>query len=157
MIKKLLLFATALVTIQTLNAQENFTSAGNESNGSNGSVNYSIGQTFYTTDIGSTGSINKGLQQPYIISSTEIDESLFDIELNIYPNPTTNYLELNIEDQELNHLTYQLIDLNGKVIESKKVVKNNTKILMENLPKSTYFLKVQNEKNKVKTFQIIKQ
>jgi len=74
--------------------------------------------------------------------------------MSVYPNPTTDYLTLKVEDNS--NLSYQLHDLQGKVIENKKVNANSTIITMEALPKATYFLRVTDNKNTVKTFKVIK-
>jgi hypothetical protein len=74
--------------------------------------------------------------------------------MSVYPNPTTNYLTLKTEDNA--NLSYQLYDLQGKVIENKKVNANSTIITMEALPKATYFLTVTDNKKIVKTFKVIK-
>jgi hypothetical protein len=51
----------------------------------------------YTSAIGTNGSINQGVQQPYdydVITGIELAE----IELNFYPNPTLGQVNLSIID-----------------------------------------------------------
>ena len=74
-----------------------------------------------------------------------------------FPNPTTNYLQLKVESDKLENLSFQLLDLQGKVIENKKVTASNTIITMEVLPKAIYFLKVTRNNQEVKIFKVIKQ
>ena len=63
---------------------------------------------------------------------------------------------LNVGKTELSNLNFQLYDMSGKVIESNKITSITETIRMENLPSSTYFLKVTNNNKEVKTFKIIK-
>ena len=98
---------------------------------------------------------SQGVQQPYEISTTVgINETSINLELSVYPNPTTDYLTLKVEDNT--ELNYQLYDNQGKIIENKKVTANSTTISMEALPKSIYFLNITDNKQVVKTFKIIK-
>jgi len=53
-------------------------------------------------------------------------------------------------------LTYQLYDMQGKLLDSKQVVNSSTNIGMKNLPKSTYLLSVLDNNALIKTFRIIK-
>ena len=95
------------------------------------------------------------MQQPYEISTTVgIKETAITLELSVYPNPTTDYLTLKVDDFET--LNFQLIDLQGKIIENKKVSSTTTSINVENLPKALYFLNVTKNNKVVKSFKIIK-
>jgi len=147
--------AFLLLGLGGLHAQESPTATGGEATGVGGSASYSIGQVVYTTNTGSNGSVEQGVQQPYEISATVgINESSISLEMSVYPNPTTNYLTLKVEITE--NLSYHLFDMQGKVIVSKKITDNTTTVVMESLPTSTYLLKVTDSNKTVKTFKIIK-
>lgn len=141
-----------------LQAQETIPITGGNASGSGGSVSYTIGQTFYTTNTGSNGSVAEGVQQPYEISVIIGIEETNGINLSVsaYPNPTTDFLLLKVESEKFKDLSYQLFDLNAKLLESKKLVSNETSIVMSNLVPATYFLKVTEGNKEVKTFRIIK-
>ena len=141
----------------TAQAQQATTATGGNASGSGGTVAYSIGQIVYTTNMGTNGSVAQGVQQPYEISIVlGIDNHSIKLELTVYPNPTTNYLTLNVGKAELSTLNFQLYDISGKLIENRKIISNTETIGMENLPSATYFLKVTNNNNEIKTFKIIK-
>jgi hypothetical protein len=144
-----------LLGLGGLHAQENAVTTGGEATGAGGTASYSVGQVVYTTNTGTNGSVAQGVQQPYEISTTVgINETSINLELSVYPNPTTDYLTLKVEDNT--ELNYQLYDSQGKIIENKKVTANSTTISMEALPKSIYFLNVTDNNQVVKTFKIIK-
>jgi len=141
----------------TAQAQQVTTATGGDASGSGGTTAYSVGQIVYTTNTGTTGSVAQGVQQPYEISIVlGIEDNSINLELTAYPNPTTNYLTLNVGKAELSTLNFQLYDISGKLIESRKIISSTETIGMANLPSATYFLKVSNNNNEVKTFKIIK-
>ena len=112
----------------------------------------------YTTNTGTNGSVAQGVQQPFEISVVTGIEEAKGINLSVlaYPNPTTDYLTLEVKDFELSTLHFQLYNMSGKLLESKKITGNQTSIVMSNLVPATYFVKVTESNKEVKTFKIIK-
>ena len=140
----------------TAQAQQATLSSGGMATGS-GSVAYSIGQIAYTTATNVSGSITQGVQQPIEIYTLGVDDFVnISLIMKAYPNPTQGDLTLEITDLKLENLTFQLIDLQGRSIENRKIANTNETIKMENLPSATYFLKVTNNNKEVKSFKIIK-
>ena len=78
------------------------------------------------------------------------------MELVAYPNQTNNALTLNIGNYNNEKLTYQLYDMQGKLLDSKQVVNSSTTIGMQELPVSTYLLNVLDNNALIKTFRIVK-
>ncbi len=155
--KKVNLSALLLGLGLAAQSQQATTATGGNASGSGGTVAYSVGQIVYTTNTGTTGSVAQGVQQPYEISIVlGIDNHSINLGLSAYPNPTTNYLTLNVGNFELSTLNFQLYDISGKLIERRKIISISETIAMENLPTATYFLKVTNNNKEVKTFKIIK-
>jgi hypothetical protein len=142
--------------ITTVHGQQATTATGGNASGSGGTAAYSVGQVVYTTNTGTNGSVAQGVQQAYEITSVGINETELNISLQACPNPTTDYLQLRIESEKLQDLNYQLFDIAGKLIENKKITSTTEIIRMENLPTASYFLKVVNNNNEIKTFKIIK-
>ena len=145
-------FFSLLATLE-LSAQENTVASGGKTTGSGGTVSYSLGQVVYSTNIGTNGSVSQGLQQPYAVSTTVgINET--SIQLNAYPNPTTNNLTLTTDDCE--SLSYQLFNIQGAEISSKTLNSKTCSISLEGHPRATYFLKVIKNNEVIKAFKIIK-
>jgi hypothetical protein len=149
--------------LTTLQAQESVNATGGNASGSGGSVSYTVGQVVYTTNTGTTGSVASGVQQTYEISTVNGLENAKDISLmvTIYPNPVANNLTLKVENDELSTLSFQLYDMNGKLLEDRKITGIQTSIAMGNLVPATYFLKVVQTKHAspqqvIKSFKIIK-
>jgi len=140
-----------------LQAQETIPATGGNASGSGGTVSYSVGQVVYTTNTGTNGSVAQGVQQPFEISVvTGIEQTAINLAISAYPNPTTDFLRLKVESEKLKDLSYQLYDLNGKLLQNKKIEGNETSIVMSNLVPATYFVKVTEGNKEVKTFKIIK-
>jgi len=148
------LFGFCLTKVQ---AQQATTAAGGSAMGIGGTVSYSIGQVVYTTNTGTSGSVAQGVQQPYITSTVlGGDEQQMSLNLQVYPNPTSDYLTLSVDNFQLSTLNYQLYNISGKLIESKAIARRAQIIRMESLAISTYFLKVTKNNSVVKIFKIIK-
>ncbi len=164
--KKIKLSVLLLSLGLTAQAQQATVAAGGTSSGNGGTVSYSIGQVVYTTATGTNGSVVQGVQQIYEISAvTGIEEAKgIRLEVSAYPNPTTDHLTLTIGTSislSEQPMTYNLLDMNGKVIESQKIEDENTTIVMSNLLPANYFLKVVKTMDgkspqEVKTFKITK-
>ena len=141
-----------------LQAQESVNATGGDALGSGGSASYSVGQVVYTTNTGTNGSVAQGVQQPFEISIvTGIEEAKgINLSVSAYPNPTTDYLTLSIGEFDISNLSYQLYDMNGKLLQNEKITGNQTSIAMGNLVPANYFVKVIQGNKEVKTFKIIK-
>ncbi|PJJ08620.1 putative secreted protein (Por secretion system target) [Flavobacterium sp. 1] len=143
--------------IATANAQSNTTASGKNILGTGGSVSYSVGQMVYANIIGIKESVVTGVQQPLEIQVV-LGNQEFDIKLEgkIYPNPTTDVLNIVIENTEIIGLTYQLYDLFGRLLLEGKIQNEKTEVEMSGFSRASYLLNV-NQNNKImKTFKIIK-
>jgi len=155
---KVKLCACFLFSIGLVNgyAQEATTASGGDASGSGGTVAYSVGQVAYSYQSGTNGGINQGVQQPYEIFTVGIEETVLNISLSVFPNPTNDKLTLQIQDFNNEKLTYQLFDVQGKLLESKPISKNQLEINTTNFIAGTYFLNITQESKKIQSFKIIK-
>ena len=155
-IKKLLV-TTLLLGLTQVNAQEAVVTSGGNASGTNGNVSYSVGQTIYTTNLGTNGSVAQGVQQAFEIYTLLGAENFnINLQLAVYPNPTTNWLQLEVKNTDFTNLSYQLFDLNGKMIYNQKVTAETSTISMEQLPAAIFLLKIVSNNKEVKSFKIIK-
>lgn len=139
------------------NSQTANISSGGNFSGSGGTINFSIGQISYTNENGSGGMINQGVQQPFEIYLLGINNypSIL-LTITAYPNPTTSLVNLSITEYAIENLDYKLLDLNGRLLFSKKIETADTQIQFENYPSGTYLLEITNDYKTIKTFKIIK-
>jgi hypothetical protein len=141
-----------------LKGQVTIPAAGGNASGSGGTVSYTVGQKVYSSFSGSNGSVTQGVQQPYEISVVTALESAKEItlECTVYPNPTDGLIKLIVKSFDLKNLRFQLFDLNGLLLQDRKVENDVTEVSMGMLPASIYILKVINNNQEVKVFKIIK-
>lgn len=155
--KKLVLFSLLLFGVTAIMAQKTVPATGGEATGSGGTVSYTVGQVAYQTNSETSGTVSEGVQQPYEIFITSI-EDVEEVTLSVtaFPNPTTDYLTLSIEEYDLSNLSYKMFDMNGRLIQSKEINSNQTKIEMNSLLPATYFIKVFDGNKEIVTYKIIK-
>jgi len=154
---KLLITVFLCLGLMQARAQKDVMAAGGNATGSGGSASYSVGQVVYTTATGTNGSANQGVQQPYEIFIVGVDENPgINLQLRVYPNPTSIQVTLDIGSRDPENLVYMLYDLRGKQLESQKIRTELTMITMTNLPSGTYILKVLDGQSLLRTFKIIK-
>jgi len=144
-----------------LQAQVAIPATGGNASSSGGTVSYSVGQVVYSTNTGTNGSVAQGVQQAYIISTTTgIDDKSIDLSYKVYPNPTTDYLNLKLINFQSSTYSYQLFDISGKMISSEAIITDETSISMKTFTGGTYLLKIVETKTgatkEVKSFKIIK-
>ncbi len=146
------------IGITTAKAQQSNNTSGGNATGTGGSISYSVGQMSYTTNTGTSGSASAGVQQPYEISTVTglVDSKELKIQLSAFPNPTFDNLILKVESNITKSLSYQLFDLNGKLLAAQKLEGGETKVAMNHYAAATYFLKILDNNNNIKTFKIIK-
>jgi hypothetical protein len=147
-----------LFGFQTILSQNAVPAAGGNASGSGGSVNYTVGQTVYTAVQGSTGSVIQGCQQPYeavVLTSLPEAEGI-QLECRVYPNPSSGFVMLLVNRDNLDNLSFQLYTTNGSLIQNRKITNRETVIEMGGLPHASYFLHILNDQREIKTFILIK-
>lgn len=147
-----------LIIANYSNAQQTTVTSGGDIQSSTGNASYTVGQVIYTTAYSASGTVVQGIQNPVIKVIDGIETaSEIQLEMMIYPNPTTNFLTLNIGNYENTALNYQIHDLNGKLIKTKSIFDQETTISLEYLATATYYLIIKDGNTAIKTFSIVKQ
>ena len=154
--RKILFILTLFIPLLA-QAQKDFVSSGGEANGTTGTISYSIGQPFYAASITEQGSNSPGVQQTFKISELPAETNLLvNLQMAVYPNPTTHLITLNIEHSELSGLTYSLFGMSGQILRTGAIKEKKTELSMEEFGAAIYLLKVFRNSTLIKTFQIIK-
>jgi hypothetical protein len=160
--KTIILFCCLLLGWWTLSlkAQNGTVAAGGDMTGSGGSVSYSIGQVDYITVSGSGGTITQGLQQPYeiwVITGMEVPG--IELSMIVYPNPTSDFVMLRIDDSESfreGALTYSLYDVKGQMLDRQAIGNLSNRIGLSDFTNGIYFIKVHENERELKVFKVIK-
>jgi len=156
-LKPIALLATALLWASLAQTQESVNASGGDASGIGGTVAYSVGQVVYITNTNTYGTVSQGVQQAYEIFTLGSKETKLNILISVFPNPTVDNLTLQIGDYNNEKLSYQLFDLQGKLLNKGQLTEKQTQIITARLPAATYFIDVVNQENKkVQSFRIIK-
>ncbi len=137
--------------------QTTIPATGGNAAGSGGSVSYTIGQVTYHTH-GTDITVAQGVQQPFEISFVTAVENTegITLECKIYPNPTKGLLTLTIAPFDSDNFRFRLFDLNGILLQEKKIEGEITDISLDNYNPSMYFLRIFKDNLEVKVFKIVK-
>lgn len=137
-------------------SQSNTVASGGDASGSGGSLSYSIGQIDYTSQTGTSGNSNQGVQQPFeFYKNTSSVKEMNSVEMNLYPNPTNEFVILKISTLSEN-FTYNLYDMVGRVIASGEIISAETQIDARNYAPGEYHLTISQQNNQIESFKIIK-
>lgn len=151
------LLCGVLTCISQVKAQTSENSAGGNISGSSGNVSYSIGEVFYEPVSSAGGNVNPGVQGAYeIVETLGQDIAEIGLSLKIYPNPTTDILNLRIDFNDYQKYSYEFFDFAGKVLSKKTVASKVTQLSVSNYPAGHYLLKVLKNNRPVKIFKVIK-
>ena len=144
--------------ITTLKGQETIPATGGTATGSGGKVTYTVGQLVYNVITGANVFIIQGVQQPYEISVATAIKGTEDITLEcvVYPNPAEGFIMLLIRSFENDNMRFRLYDMNGLLLQDKKIEEKETEISLDNLSSAIYFLKIIKDNKEVKVFKIVK-
>ncbi|MFK7807878.1 MAG: S8 family serine peptidase [Saprospiraceae bacterium] len=83
-----------------------------------------------------------------VIDSFAIGTSeLLGTKLSLYPNPASDFVQLDFDNNTLTSVNIDLYTTDGKLIKSIESYNANNKITTSDLPKGTYLLKVQSKDN----------
>lgn len=154
---KLITLISLVFLLPELNAQNSVVASGGEASGSGGAVSYTIGQVFYNSNSGSSGTVTEGVQQPAeIFVITGVTKTDVKLKVSVFPNPAKLFVILKVDDEKIEKFRYQLYDVDGKLLQTKKITESETSIDISMLKSSVYFLKVINGNREEKSFKIIK-
>lgn len=154
--KSLITFCYLILPI-SLFSQETVPASGGIASGAEGTIHYTIGQIVYSSFNTTNGSVAQGIQQPYeIFTPVGIETSDIQLDIVAYPNPTSHAVNISIDNVVNKQLTYQFIDIQGKILESNQILFNQTTIGLKNLPANTYILNLFDKNELIQSFKIIK-
>jgi hypothetical protein len=138
---------------QTISKQVIGTS-GNTLSNSNLKVSWTIGEPVVGLMTAGGNQLGNGYHPSLNVQALSVEESLLDVQLIVYPNPTSEMLY--VSHPELNSFFIQISDLNGKLIYSNTINKEEP-LDVSNYSQGMYLVTIENkESNKKNTYKIIK-
>jgi len=151
-----IIWSSMLAYCQSLNPDV-ITTAGNSDVNATNIVSWTIGECIPETFSNVDNKLTQGYQQGVYEIITAIDNTENLIKINVYPNPATDYVNLEIQLQDSQKLIYQLYDMNGRCLRSENISSEISVINLANYSSNTYILNVYTtEKKLLKSFKILK-
>lgn len=147
--KGVVLSALFISGIRITSAQESLNAGGGNASAAEGSVSFSIGQVFYTSNNGSSGSEAQGIQQAYEILTLYVGPIQNEGLVSVYPNPASEVLVVETKFFNSMNLIYRLFDMHGKLIQSGPVSAPRTSLNVSWLTPACYFLQIRDEANQI--------
>jgi len=136
--------------------QESVNASGGNASGSGGTVSFSIGQVAYTSNVGTNGHVNQGVQQPYEIYSIGIYETESETVLSFYPNPASDILVLQFEDFTNHEASVSLVDETGRLLSESSITSLITSLNLSQYGSGVYLVHVKSASHIIESFKIIK-
>ena len=157
--KKIFTLIIILMGVTATFAQSAIVPVGGDAQNNNGSVSYTVGQIAIQTNGNGSVSVAEGVQQPYEIMTVGVNE-FPQIVLNalVYPNPTENIAQLQLNGFEIPVDGFQAIlyDGNGKLLQSINVTDDITPFQIGHYATGTYYLELRDGKRVLKTFKVVR-
>jgi len=69
--------------------------------------------------------------------------------VRIYPNPTQNYITIQLTNEIVGETKMDLFDVQGRKIISKNTFQNTEELNLSSLSGGIYFLSIQNKNHKI--------
>lgn len=134
-------------------------SAGNLNQSTTMSIEWTLGELSITTISGPSTMITQGFHQPRLVV-TAIYETIENFgKLNVYPNPTSDQVTLNMEFDKKIAVQVDLTDSQGRKIIKRLYFGQNVNdiVSLRDLPNGTYFVSFSFDNNYFKkSFKILK-
>jgi Secretion system C-terminal sorting domain len=138
-----------------MQAQTALLAGGGTTQGSSGSVSYSIGQVSYSESSVPEGSIQEGVQQPYEIAQVSLHPSMSDIEIGVFPNPAHNQLTIRIPSFQTGFQA-SLFDSSGSLIQLVNLNSSTTSIEVGTWSQGTYFIELSDSIGRHARYKLVK-
>lgn len=152
------IFLTAFVCVSAFSfAQNVVNSNGQTVSGGGYSVDYSVGEVVTQTISNGTNVATQGFLQP-LLHTTLIKQNDDKLSVVVYPNPTSQKLNVLFSGNEKSDVKFVLNDVSGKTVLSKLVSPDQNSIDVSNLAAGEYILSLTNTLNgKTNSYKIIKE
>ena len=148
----LLLLCVPLIGFGQVTSPSVISSSGDSYNNGGVIMDYTLGEIVVETHINSTTILTQGFHQGILKVNTSVEN--IDIKTKIYPNPTTNFLIIELEENVNAELL--VYDINGKIVIKDKLNEEQKKQLdFSFLNQGNYLLHI-NIADKQSVYQINK-
>jgi hypothetical protein len=132
-------------------------SAGEHFDNGTTQLSWTLGEVMIDTYDNGSNILTQGFHQTNLTVTT-IDEAVSDIRLNLYPNPTSEFLNIELGNNEKD-INLQMYDMSGKLMHKDVINAYDTKYVlpMQSVATGKYLIQMQSEDGKMNTtHQVVK-
>lgn len=126
-------------------------SAGEHFDNGTTQLSWTLGEVVIDTYDNGTNILTQGFHQTQL-TVTSVEESLSDVRMNMYPNPTSEFLNIELGNNE-NDINLQLFDMSGKLVHKDVINAYDTKYVlpMQSVATGNYLVQMQSVDGKMNT------
>lgn len=132
-------------------------SGGGSGQNAQGSLDWTIGEPVTETVSNGTNTLTQGFQQPTLQLVTTIQNKNDLLNLLVYPNPTADYVILNMNHSKEMQYQFHVYDASGKLVQQGTAGTSNPKISFHGFASGQYTLSLQSSTSSIQNITIIKQ
>lgn len=139
----------------SVSAQEVIATQGSSSSNSDCILDYTIGEVVIAFGQNSDNHVTQGFHQPKL-SVTIIEEFTNDLNINIFPNPVSEFINIHIDNYSQG-CTIHLYDLLGKELLHQSILGNRLSIPFHGYSTGSYLMVIYSkDKKKLITYKVLK-
>lgn len=126
-------------------------SAGEHFDNGTTQLSWTLGEVVIDTYDNGTNILTQGFHQTQL-TVTSVEESLSDVRMNMYPNPTSEFLNIELGNNEKD-INLQLFDMSGKLVHKDVINAYDTKYVlpMNKVATGNYLVQMQSVDGKMNT------
>ena len=149
----LLLLLTSIASAQSISKQI-IGAAGKTQSNSNLKISYTVGEPVVGLMTAGGNQLGNGYYPALNLQALSVEDSLLDLQIKVYPNPTSQ--SLYVSHLEMNSFGITIVDLNGKQLYAGTINKEEP-LDVSNYTQGMYLVTIKNPiTNKKNTYKIIK-
>ncbi len=154
--KRFLFAAFAVMMITRPFAQEAVVPAGNYHEGNDLSISWTLGELAIETLVAGDWILTQGFQQPGLIIVSVEDLYDTDLDITAYPNPTADYLNIEIRHAGPEDFSFRVYDSMGRLVGSDSFSGAEHSFNFDPFDPGLYVVTIYRDKQPVRTFRIVK-
>jgi hypothetical protein len=153
-IKTTIILSIIVLSLKT-QAQQLVSASGGHYSDAQLNVSWSVGETVIETFTDDNYILTQGFQQPgLVLVGIESFSDQFEA-LHVYPNPTSDYVNINL-NEDYDNLSYRVLNSEGKVIQNKQIENKTFQISFTEQNQGLYLIHLMDGTKTMKIFRIIK-
>jgi|SRR6056297_1173643 len=155
--KAFVLILVIIISSTRVSAQEVVASSGNSGSADGYKVDWTLGETVIETFRSPNHMLTQGIHQPNLLVNNLEDFKMAGFEISVYPNPTNEFLIIEVRHDGNERLLYKIFDATGRKMFLKEMQSDREKIYLSNYDSGIYFLSLLTpDKKQIKVCKIIK-